>query len=429
MDYIYEQAFATIVALGENANVGLPGVDGGPRRHPQLVAEFGPVRLLSRCPTLSSQINDSVWLSRGWTYQEGLFSRRCLFFSEHQVYFHCNNMLCTEDSPSAVYVSAVTDPKNMAKENPYWNADRNYIRSNTLWTGKLAGSIYTYVEYLGQYVCRDVSYDSDAVNAFGAVLSRLQRDSFPNGFVHGIPRDTFREGLLWSAAGNISRRASGGFPSWTWAAWKTGKSGITYGPVAAANDDQSSTIVPHPLSISLGQNNLYRSQTTNMRLSDSGLELQALWGAYSNSHKSLPPRKVPRSITADALYIDGPIVSLPVTYNAATQVVGFTAPPHLPKVRMMEVWPLMVEKCRDGFWFGSLPVAKGVPSRRDFLVLRSKHVPKYNYLADIQFTLLLLDWTDNSVATRAGILTLSIEAGLGEFWKFANVRRGAFWMI
>ncbi|KAF1979321.1 HET-domain-containing protein, partial [Bimuria novae-zelandiae CBS 107.79] len=96
MDYIYEQAFATIVSLGDNATVGLPGVDNGPSRYPQVAAEFGSLKLLSRCPKLESEIQNSKWSTRGWTYQEGLFSRRCIFFSQHQVYFHCNGMLCTE---------------------------------------------------------------------------------------------------------------------------------------------------------------------------------------------------------------------------------------------------------------------------------------------------------------------------------------------
>ncbi|OAG06466.1 HET-domain-containing protein [Paraphaeosphaeria sporulosa] len=84
MNYIYEHASATIIALGDHANFGLPGVQGGPERLMQLVAEFGPLQLMARNPLLSSQIQSSAWSKRGWTYQEGLFSRRCIYFSQHQ---------------------------------------------------------------------------------------------------------------------------------------------------------------------------------------------------------------------------------------------------------------------------------------------------------------------------------------------------------
>jgi hypothetical protein len=438
MDYIYEQAFATIIALGEHANVGLPGVDGGPRRQHQLVAEFGPVKLLSRCPTLSSQINQSVWSSRGWTYQEGLFSRRCIVFSEHQVYFHCNEMLCTEDSPSPVYVSPANNPRITAHLSPYWNIDRYYIIKNTLWKNPVVGNIYTYIEYLGQYVCRDISRDTDAVNAFGAVLSRMERDFFRSGFIYGIPRDAFREGLLWATVGAISRRMPGDppndvpndFPSWSWAGWRT-RNSLTYCPVARACDSEWDTIVPHPLSISFDEECLYSSQTTNMRLSDLGLELQALWAAYLHHPQThSPPRTNFRSPASNALYIDGPILRLPVTYNDETQVIGFMAPNRLPKVRMVELVPMIIERSRDGFWPVSPAAAKEKLSPRDFLVMRTSHELGYAYLPEIQFTLMMLDWTDNScVATRAGILTLRIEANLGEFWKFAEVRRSVFWII
>ncbi|KAF2449744.1 HET-domain-containing protein [Karstenula rhodostoma CBS 690.94] len=432
MDYIYEQAFATIVALGDHANIGLPGVDDGPRRHRQMVAEFGPVRLLSRCPTLSSQIDESVWSTRGWTYQEGLFSRRCIYFSQHQVYFHCTRMLCTEDLPSAVYVSEVRDPKSIAHQNHYWNDDKFYIRENTLWASPMIGNFYLYISYLGRYVYRDITCDKDAVNAFGAVLSRMERDVFRNGFIYGVPRDAFREGLLWAAAAPISRRKPGAFPndfpSWSWAGWKTGESAISYAPVHLAFDD-SYTVVPYPLSISFGQDCLFRSQTSSLRLSGIALELQNLWETYSHSQKHSPHRAVLQPPASNALYVDGPVLKLPVTYDAETQVIGFTAPSHLSKVNMMRLTPMLGEKCSINFRPESLPVPQGAPISREFLVMRTKHFFKFVVYEEIEFTLMMLEWTGTSVATRAGILQLNIAASLGEFWKLAGVKRDAFWLV
>ncbi|KAF9741782.1 hypothetical protein PMIN01_01321 [Paraphaeosphaeria minitans] len=433
MAYIYERAFATIVALGDHANVGLPGVDGGPQRRRQLVAEFGPVRMVSRCPTLSSQINESLWSTRGWTYQEGLLSRRCIFFSEHQVYFHCNSMLCTEDSPSSAHVSEAKDLRTTVHQTSYWNADKMHIRRNTLWTSPMAGDIFTYIAYLEQYVCRDVSHDSDAVNAFGAVLSRMERDFFRRGFLYGIPRDAFSEGLLWVAAAPLSPRIPGkvqiNFPSWSWAGWKTGESAISYAPAHTGYGNEH-TIVTFPLSISFGKECLYRSESSNVQLSGIGLEIRTLWDAYSRSQKHSPPRTDLRSPASNALHIDGPIMTLPVTYDAQTQLIGFEAPSHLSKVDMVRLGPMPNEKRRDDFHLNeSLPVPKGKPVFRDFLVMRTKYAPKYVVYEEIELTLMMLAWTGTSVATRAGILRLNITANLGGFWEFANVRRNEFWLI
>jgi hypothetical protein len=41
-------------------------------------------------------IKDSIWNSRGWTFQEALLSQRCLVFCANQVYFTCNGMTCRD---------------------------------------------------------------------------------------------------------------------------------------------------------------------------------------------------------------------------------------------------------------------------------------------------------------------------------------------
>ena len=425
MDYIYEQAFVTIVALGRHANIGLPGVEGGPKRSPQLVVEFGPVRLLSRCPTLESQIESSVWSSRGWTYQEGVFSRRCIFFSQHQVYFHCNSMLCTEDSPTSTLLYPEKGTKNPAQGSGYWASDTTYIKRNSLWRKEGSGNIQTYITYLGQYISRDVSYDLDAINAFSALLARLQRDFFFRGFIHGIPRDDFRNGLLWAVGGKVSPREAGGFPSWSWAAWKVSGFGTTYGLVSTTEEAHRFT-VPHPLQISLRNDLLHDSRASNMRLSGISLELQNLWNMYSKSQRPVPAGKVTTAPSMNALYIDGPIVSLPVTYDPTTQVIGFMAPRSLPRVKMIHLWPSLDEKCRRGWQ--QLPIPGGFAKTCEFLVLQttySQSVPA----SRITFTLMLLKQISNNVRVRAGVLHLSIENDLAQFWEFAAVRRDVFWLV
>jgi hypothetical protein len=110
MDVVYNKAFATVVAIhGASADAGLPGARPGarpPRRIETLVVEagsrdldYGPdggdsnekvtLHLVATPPLLHFALEASRWDTRGWTFQERLLSRRCLYFSEHYVYFQC----------------------------------------------------------------------------------------------------------------------------------------------------------------------------------------------------------------------------------------------------------------------------------------------------------------------------------------------------
>lgn len=416
MDYIYEQASATIVALGDNANVGLPGVKGGPLRLPQLVAKFGAVKLLSRAPTLRSQIETSRWSTRGWTYQEGLFSRRCIFFTQHQVYFNCNAMLCSEDSPVPISLPQISKyGRYTFHDSGIHTSDVNYVLEYTLldsrlrYLARVLGRMGVFAVYLQTYARREVSQDEDAVNAFGALLSRLGREFFPNGFIHGIPRDIFMEGLLWGGYG-ITRRKKGDFPSWTWAGWKPENGGnISY-----ASMTTSDIHIPVPLQISLGGDQLYNYSTIDAPLSGQGLELQNLWDDYRTGIQNPENLKeVHPESAANALAIDGPIVTLPVAYDTLNQAIRYADLSEVPKVSQWNAPP-------------PLPVSK-TASPRDFLILRTIHKQGFGY-TPLQFQLILLRWKEEGVATREGFLTLSVEEHVQLFWQFGRVRRGNFWL-
>ena len=109
MGYIYEGALLTIVAASStDANSGLPGVRQS--RSPQhVIGPLGEGALIS-CPSpmlediyqfsLDSHhyLQRSKWNTRGWTLQEKLFSRRCLYFMEEQIYWECKMDSWCEDS-------------------------------------------------------------------------------------------------------------------------------------------------------------------------------------------------------------------------------------------------------------------------------------------------------------------------------------------
>jgi Heterokaryon incompatibility protein (HET) len=93
MDQIYANAVVSIVAVvaivavaGNQDDFGLHSVSSLPRtRQPRVVTNSG--LLVSALPHVSHFIENSRWARRGWTYQKAILSRRCLFFTEAQVYY------------------------------------------------------------------------------------------------------------------------------------------------------------------------------------------------------------------------------------------------------------------------------------------------------------------------------------------------------
>jgi hypothetical protein len=92
MGRIYANAVATIVAVGGNdSEAGLPGVTIVQRTEQPSAMIKGRL-LVSTLPHLTYFLDRFTWASSGWTYQEAMLSRRCLFFTEMQVYFVCKSM-------------------------------------------------------------------------------------------------------------------------------------------------------------------------------------------------------------------------------------------------------------------------------------------------------------------------------------------------
>jgi hypothetical protein len=90
MDQIYSNAVITIVAAsGNDAEAGLAGLCTAPRKMVQIKEEINGRTLLITQRLLKGQLLESKWFSRGWTYQEGFLSARCLIFTDQDCSFVC----------------------------------------------------------------------------------------------------------------------------------------------------------------------------------------------------------------------------------------------------------------------------------------------------------------------------------------------------
>ncbi|KAM7198222.1 HET domain containing protein [Naviculisporaceae sp. PSN 640] len=112
MGDIYGASQLAIFALGDDSEAGLPGVSSTPRLS-QRQCRSGRFRILSTLPDPRESIDFSTWSTRGWTYQEGLFSTRRLFFTNHQVYFECNAMNATECFKSDMTILHTLDKQRL----------------------------------------------------------------------------------------------------------------------------------------------------------------------------------------------------------------------------------------------------------------------------------------------------------------------------
>ncbi|RTE78469.1 hypothetical protein BHE90_007063 [Fusarium euwallaceae] len=233
MNMIYSAAFCTIVAAcGEDASFGLPGVGLRTRPAQPAIRLNGQVWVSSLGDPVTA-IRTSMWASRAWTYQEGLFSRRRLIFTEKQVYFECNNLRCWETVSYDLH--SELDKRNVPIGGGIFD---------TSFGDEPRGGLD---KHIIAYTKRSLSFQSDIINALSGVFRLYSRMPTPTRHFWGVPMDynsrwtsgwpanstvikpnpshrfeghidaAFARGLCWHLAMPCPRRP--GFPSWSWSGW------------------------------------------------------------------------------------------------------------------------------------------------------------------------------------------------------------------
>lgn len=237
MSTIYQRADLTIIAAaGSNPLYGLPGVQK--RRSVRPLVDHANDGSLCFSKVLTDEalaeicmvnIAKAEWASRAWTYQEAIFSRRRLIFTDRQVIFNCNARFCLE--------SGIALP----------NQELDFLAS--LWTSRKAAPGYQlvggHISCMEQYCGRSLTKDSDALNAIMSTLEATsERDYY---HIWGVPvkcsvQDSISDDESQSKVSNsgcgsslydpekttiwlswnhtrIGRRRRPGFPSWSPLGW------------------------------------------------------------------------------------------------------------------------------------------------------------------------------------------------------------------
>ncbi|KAI1119832.1 ankyrin repeat-containing domain protein [Nemania abortiva] len=229
MHNVYANADVTLVAAaGTDASAGLPGAPGHPRRTQQPGALVQGHALVCVPPDPSRHISTSSWVTRGWTYQEGLLSRRRLYFSEYEISYECRDMLCREAFRLPPAVERCMSDQDIRLMEPFWMYEYNQLA----WMDPYDNGV-RFFDLLKAYSMRELSFPSDTLNAMLGILQLLaERKDRPFYHVCGVPilcntraeydsngaLDGFINGLCWRLQQPARRRP--GFPSWSWTGWQ-----------------------------------------------------------------------------------------------------------------------------------------------------------------------------------------------------------------
>jgi hypothetical protein len=206
MNLIYTHADLTIIATTGDAYHGLPGVNGLPRSSRKCI-RLGPV-VLEEIFRPDQLIQNSTWASRAWTYQEGCLSRRRLFFTEQGVSFWCGPMYCEESLSRSQSMNSSETGCDEVPNGIVWTTPS--IRS---------GSGQTVAEdVIQQYQSRDMSFQSDALNACLGILKALDVTHFWGVAIQAQDSEARRIELCWINRDADSHERSA-FPTWSWTRW------------------------------------------------------------------------------------------------------------------------------------------------------------------------------------------------------------------
>lgn len=232
MDSVYGCALVTIIALsGDGANAGLPGIRPDSRTQEELPFTIGNTPIIAsldppRERSFDSYLGQSPWDSRGWTFQEKIFSRRALVFTSEQVYWECQQASWCEEA-------------NWETFNHPHIFRKAFKRAEDLfpWSDQVNAEI-TYRTLVEQYSARKLSFETDALNAFAGILHAMER-IWRQKYFWGLPYSFFSSALQWKVdRGNTAGRRVASvpyksregvtlslhIPSWSWVGWNSGVS-------------------------------------------------------------------------------------------------------------------------------------------------------------------------------------------------------------
>jgi hypothetical protein len=207
MATIYSNSVFTIIAAGsKDANSGIPGVAGQPRKVDIYPIPSCPEISVARRTDFLDDFYRSTSNTRAWTFQERLLSRRCIYLLPSQAYFQCRSEIWSEDRLEPYDGLHLLNPTiNMVKKDGV-----EHVRFFDM-----------YLQLAYEYLSKQLTDPSDIVNAFSGILEHIGKRCGWH-FVHCLPIQLFDAALMWCHVDQKPRRRLNGCqtePSWSWTGW------------------------------------------------------------------------------------------------------------------------------------------------------------------------------------------------------------------
>lgn len=252
MDIVYAGAQATIiVAAGDDCYSGIPGIGNTPRKAQRSMTVDG-VDLYAFGDSVGKELRESKWWTRAWAFQEGLLSHRRLVFTESQAFFECSELTSVEAiggfdlarrSPEMRLYKEIFDNgvfKCLLMNDERFRGFFDGSEDEVIYSPPDADSnIDRFKTLVRIYSAKELTFDSDALDAFNAIAMSFCRSGNYPAVIHpneqktvlnvgGVPftlhQDSLQvsltNGLLWSHDYSTQVRRRRCFPSWTWAEYE-----------------------------------------------------------------------------------------------------------------------------------------------------------------------------------------------------------------
>ena len=222
MHGIYTNAYFTIVAAsGYSCHAGLKGHSTQASWSQPESFNIRDIELtLAGFDTLK-ELRESEWVTRGWTFQEAVCSRRSLLLMESSAAFWCAKSIRHQDSwgvsdvPHSDWTRSLTP---FSTEPTLQQEDSGREGVTEAYTRKLE-------DLLRGYLSRQLGCEDDYLNAFSGVLGYIGRGLGQHH--HGLPKKIFGRAIAWTSDSAIT---TGGLerPSWSWVGWKFPRTDISF---------------------------------------------------------------------------------------------------------------------------------------------------------------------------------------------------------
>ena len=152
----------------------------------------------------------SKWFTRGWTFQEHMFSRRRIVFQNNTVNWECHHTAWHE-SQGVIPLN----PQRLA-----WMPEQQLDFDENSWP-----DLHRYSRLIALYNRRQLTYEEDVLDAFAGAISTLAKP-YQGDFISGLPEMFFDCALLWQPHRQLKRRVASKnapaacLPSWSWIGWQ-----------------------------------------------------------------------------------------------------------------------------------------------------------------------------------------------------------------